>query len=158
MKSLQKKSTSKSALDGFDSEKHLADDFNSFYLWYEKQHFTAHINRFRNKIAAPPAFTLGLAKPFKQTKTKSPGPDNISRQILKHCSDQISGISHYIFTPSLKLQKVPEVWKYSIIAPVSKSNTQKALNDFRLPALTSLVMMSFQEIVKNEFWHKLKNI
>lgn len=158
MKSLQKKSTSKTALDGFNSDKHLADDFNSFYLWYEKQHFTAHINRFKDKVTAPPAFTPGVAKPVRQTKTKSPGPDNISGQILKHCSDQISGISHYIFTQSLKLQKVPEVWKYSIIAPVSKSNTPKALHDFRPAALTSLVMKSFEKIVKNEFWHKLKNI
>lgn len=64
--------------------------------------------------------------------------------------DQLSDIFHYIFTQSLKLHKVPELWKHSVIAPVGKSNTPKALNNFRPVALTSLVMESFEKNVKKQ--------
>lgn len=44
----------------------------------------------------------------------------------------------------------PRLWKDSIIVPVPKSKYTKTLNDFRPMALTSLVMKSFERIVKDE--------
>ena len=49
---------------------------------------------------------------------------------------------------SLEQRKVPKAWKESIIVPVAKGNSVNTLNDFRPVALTSLVMKSFERIVK----------
>ena len=49
---------------------------------------------------------------------------------------------------SLEQRKVPKAWKESIIVPVAKGNSANTLNDFRPVALTSLVMKSFERIVK----------
>lgn len=51
---------------------------------------------------------------------------------------------------SLYLQHVPKLWKQAIIIPVPKSNSPKVLNDLRPVALTSLVMKSFEKLVKME--------
>lgn len=37
--------------------------------------------------------------------TKSPGPNNISRRLLKHCADQLSGV----FLLPFRQQRVPRV-------------------------------------------------
>ena len=51
---------------------------------------------------------------------KSPGPDGISSQVLKNCATWLSGIFHFIV--SLCLQKVPNLWKMSIVLPVPKKS------------------------------------
>ena len=52
-----------------------------------------------------------------------------------------------IFEMSLDQRRVPTAWKESIIVPVAKGNPN-TLNDFRPVAPTSLVMKSFERIVK----------
>jgi len=51
---------------------------------------------------------------------------------------------------SLYLQHVPNLWKRAVIIPAPKNNCPKALNDLRPIALTSLVMKSFEKLVKTE--------
>ena len=53
-----------------------------------------------------------------------------------------------IFEMSFEQRRVPKAWKESIIVPVAKGNTTRGLNAFRPVALTSLVMKSFEKIVK----------
>lgn len=51
---------------------------------------------------------------------------------------------------SLCQQRVPQIWKQSIIVPVAKNNHPKVPNDYRPVALTSLVMKSFEKLIKHE--------
>lgn len=90
-----------------------------------------------------------VCKLFRGVKErKSPGPDGIGGRVLKNCADQLADIFTFIFSISLQLHKVPSLWKDSIIVPVPKSASPKSLNGFRPVALTSLVMKSFEKIVK----------
>lgn len=92
-----------------------------------------------------------VVKTFKHCKRRtSAGPDNISSQILSNCAVQLGSIFYYIFNLSLSQQKVPNLWKRSIIVPAAKSKHPRSLNDFRPIALTSLVMKSFEKLIKAE--------
>lgn len=55
----------------------------------------------------------------------------------------------FIFQWSLKLHKAPSLLKDSIIVPVPKIQNLKTPNYFRSVLLTSLVMKTFEKIVKN---------
>jgi len=48
----------------------------------------------------------------------------------------------------MALQTVPDLCKQSTIVPIAKNKHPKTLNDFRPIALTSLVMKSFEKLVK----------
>ncbi len=50
---------------------------------------------------------------------KSPGPDNIGGMVLRTCAEQLCEIFHYIFSQSLMLQRVPEIWKKIYYSPCS---------------------------------------
>ena len=62
---------------------------------------------------------------------------------------QLSGIFHSIFQASLSIQKVPTLWKTSIVVPVLKKSRPASPNDFRPVALTSHVMKSFENNHQN---------
>ena len=47
-------------------------------------------------------------------------------------------------------QKAPDLWKQSTIVPVAKNSHPKTLNDYRPIALTSLLMKSFEKLIKRE--------
>ncbi len=88
---------------------------------------------------------------FKYCKAKtSPGPDNIGSRVLSCCAEQLGPIFTYIFNQSMCQQKVPDLWKQSTIVPVAKNSHPKTLNDYRPIALTSLVMKSFEKLIKRE--------
>lgn len=104
-----------------------------------------------NQQAFPLFDVRSVVKIFKHCKTRtSAGPDNISSQILSNCAEQLGPIFNYIFNVSLSQQKVPNLWKQSTIVPVAKSKHPKSLNDFRPIALTSLLMKSFEKMIKSE--------
>lgn len=76
--------------------------------------------------------------------------DNISSWILSNCAEQLGPIFNHIFNWSLSQQKVPHLWKQSTIVPFAKSEHPTSINDFRPIALTSLVMKSFEKLIKAE--------
>ena len=59
---------------------------------------------------------------------------------------------------SLQLQSVPKVWKHATIIPVAKTKSPKVLNDFRPVALTSLVMKTFEKIVKQDILRQTEGL
>lgn len=79
---------------------------------------------------------------------KSPGPDMITGKLLRICADQLFGVFSDIFNCSLIEQRIPLTWKESVIVPVAKVKATKEPNDFRPVALTSLIMKSFERLVK----------
>lgn len=79
---------------------------------------------------------------------KCHGPDGISSRLIKCCTPFSSEVFTYIFQWSLSLNKVPTLWKESIIVPVPKVPSPENLNYYCPVALTSVVMKSFEHIVK----------
>lgn len=79
---------------------------------------------------------------------KSPGPDNIGGKVLRYCSAQLSGVFCYLFQHSLDTQVVPRIWKKLHVAPLPKVPHPSSPKDYRPISLTSLVVKSFERIVK----------
>lgn len=69
-------------------------------------------------------------------------------QLLRTCADQLCHNFQLIFNLSLSQQGVPRSWKHSIIESIAKCSSPKSSNDFRPVALTSLVMKSFEKMIK----------
>ncbi|KAI5090955.1 hypothetical protein C0J45_19816 [Silurus meridionalis] len=78
---------------------------------------------------------------------KAAGPDGISSRLLKTCVDQLCGILLYMFDLSLKLGKVPQIWKTSCVVPVPKTPRPKDFGDYRPVALTSHLMKTLERLV-----------
>ena len=55
---------------------------------------------------------------------------------------------------SLKEQHVPEILKGAIMVPVPKSSCPKTHRDFRPVALTSILMKTFEKMVRTELLRK----
>ncbi|KAI3357980.1 hypothetical protein L3Q82_003007 [Scortum barcoo] len=83
----------------------------------------------------------------KNRARKAAGPDGISSRLLKSCADQLCGIFGYTFNLSLKLGRVPQLWKTSCIIPVPKTPHPKELNSYRPVALTSHLMKMLERLV-----------
>ena len=75
------------------------------------------------------------------------GPDNINPKVLKACAGQLAGVFQHLFNLSLRLKKVPQLWKTSCIALVPKIARPSSPNDFRPVVLTSHIMKTFERLI-----------
>ncbi|CAI5692216.1 unnamed protein product [Oreochromis niloticus] len=78
---------------------------------------------------------------------KAAGPDSISSRVVRSCADQLCGVMEHLFNLSLRLGRVPQLWKTSCVVPVSKTSRPKDLNSYRLVALTSHLMKTLERLV-----------
>ncbi|MBN3318476.1 RTJK polymerase, partial [Atractosteus spatula] len=78
---------------------------------------------------------------------KATGPDNICPRVLRACADQLSGVLQRLFNLSLRLERVPVLWKTSCLVPVPKKGRPSVLNDYRPVALTSHIMKTLERLV-----------
>lgn len=131
----------------------LSNDLNVFYNRFNIHDFSQERDVFKNAIIEQNIVNVDkdmVLKLFRGVRERtSPGPDGIGGRIIKNCAVQLADIFCFIFNKSLCLHKVPRIWKESIIVPVPKNNVPKSLNEFRPIALTSLIMKSFERIVKD---------
>jgi len=137
------------------TESDLADVLNIFYNRFNIYDFTKELSVFKEPwVEQNVAIKIDkdrVKKILRGVKErKSPGPDNIGGRLIKSCAEPLSDILAFIFNKSLQLHRVPHLWKESVIVPVPKINVPKSLNDFRPVALTSLIMKSFEKIIKQE--------
>lgn len=78
---------------------------------------------------------------------KAAGPDGVSSRLLKACAEELGDPLQQVFNLSLRLGRVPSLWKTSCIVPVPKKNRPSVLNDYRPVALTSQVMKTLERLV-----------
>lgn len=83
-------------------------------------------------------------------------PDSMSSCMLKVCAEQLGLIFNHIFRLSLSQQRVPHLWKQSVVVPVTKVSHPQTLNDLRPVALTSLVIKSPDKLLKAELLAKVE--
>lgn len=139
-------------LEGYRDDFQLAQAFSEFFLRFDTHDFENILCEQKNNLIGTrpiPFEEQDVINMFKHSKArKSSGPDNIEGQLLISCAEQLGSIFYYIFQLSLTQQKVPRLWKSSTVIPVAKKNHPVELNDFRPVALTSLVMKSFERLLK----------
>ena len=101
----------------------------------------------------PPVFTPTVDQvrlQLRQTRaSKATGPDGISSRLLRDCADQLCQVVCYIFDLSLRMERVPAMWKTSCVVPVPKTLCPKEPNHFRPVALTSHLMKALERIILN---------
>ena len=91
-----------------------------------------------------------VSKPFKRVNPrKAASPDGIPSRVLRSCTDQLAGVCTDLFTLSLSQSAVPTCFKIVTIVPVPKKAKATELNDYRLAALTSVIMKCFERLVKD---------
>ncbi len=139
-------------LDGSEGLE-MANQLNSFFCQFESSSSSEAATLMPPSL--PPLssnFTIKESEVFHLFRgcspRKSPGPDNISGNVLKHCAEQLAPVFTDIFKSSFDLNKVPTLWKTSTIVPVPKNPRPTPPNDFQPIALTSLVMKCFERLVK----------
>ncbi len=161
MCSLNDKIKKKVALEVFTSDIFLAQELNKFYSRFDKHDFSNEIVGQKQSLLSQPQSAVcfsaqSVVNNFKYCKAKmSPGLDNIGSHVLSCCAEQLGPIFNYIFNQSMCQQKVPDLWKQSTIVPVAKNSHPKTLNDYRPIALTSLVMKSFEKLIKRELTSRI---
>ncbi len=70
---------------------------------------------------------------------------------MKSGAKELSSVVHYIYNRSLQTEHVPTIWKDGkIVVPVPKSSCPKTVGDFRPVALTSVLMKTFEKLVRSE--------
>ncbi|TWW54745.1 hypothetical protein D4764_0240700 [Takifugu flavidus] len=114
---------------------------------------TSHPGPCPSPPPTPPCSSLSLTphqvrKALKKNRArKATGPDGISSRLLKSCADQLCGIFCHTFNLSLRLGRVPQLWKTSCIVPVPKTPHPKELNSYRPVALTSHLMKTLERLI-----------
>ena len=80
-------------------------------------------------------------------KTKVAGPDNLSGQLLKTCSDSLLYIIHDIFELSIPTYILyPTSWKVGEIVQVAKKDLPKLDNDLRPVTLTDILSKCLERV------------
>ncbi len=79
--------------------------------------------------------------------SKSYGPDMISPRFLKEGSDALTNSLLQLFTMSLRLSKVPKIWKQANVVPIYKKNDQNLTANYRPVSLLSVVVKVFERII-----------
>lgn len=130
----------------------LPDDLNAFYTRFETDNIT-QLEESRSSLkpgsSALTFKTEDVVRTLRRTRERSlPGPDNISRRVLRHCAGQLGNMFRTLFQHSTGSHTVPQLWKHSTVIPIPKRSNPKSLNDLRPVALTSLVMKAMEKIIK----------
>ena len=95
--------------------------------------------------------TLHLLQNLKRTAS---GPDDLPYWFWKEFAFELAPTITNIFNTSLKLSKVPKMWKHANVLPVPKESILNSLNQLRPISLTDLIMRLFERSVfKTEIAH-----
>ena len=130
----------------------MANQLNAFFCRFESLEPADEVFTV-NPLPPPPSNIkieeFQVRQLFRGCNTrKSPGPDNISGNVLKNCADQLAPVFTGLFKSSITSEIVPALWKTAVITPVPKTSNPSQPSDFRPIALTSLIMKCFECLVK----------
>ena len=81
---------------------------------------------------------------------KACGPDDIHGKILKNCATSLSQPLSLLFSLSYNSGSIPKEWKIANVVPVHKKGSKDDVQSYRPISLTSLVMKTFERIIKDE--------
>ena len=88
---------------------------------------------------------------------KACGPDHTHCKILKNCAASLANPLSVIFTLAYNSGSIPRDWKVANVVPVHKKGSKDNIENYRPISLTSLVMKTFERIIKDELLHRTAN-
>ena len=80
---------------------------------------------------------------------KACGPDGIQGQILKNCAVSLAHPLSILFKLSYNSGSIPKEWKLANVVPIHKKCSKENIENYRPISLTSLIMKTFERIVKD---------
>ncbi len=89
---------------------------------------------------------------------KACGPDGIHGRILKNCAVSLAYPLSLIFRISYNTGCIPKDWKLAHVVPVHKKGCKRDIENYRPISLTSLVMKTFERIIKEELLAKTSHL
>ena len=81
---------------------------------------------------------------------KACGPDGIHGMILRHCAVSLAYPLSLMFKISYNTGCIPRDWKFAHVVPVHKKGSKDNIENYRPISLTSLVMKTYERILKEE--------
>ena len=81
---------------------------------------------------------------------KACGPDGIHGKILKNCSVSLASPLSQLFELSYNSGSIPTEWKLAYVVPIHKKGSKENIENYRPISLTSLIMKTFERIIKKE--------
>ena len=92
-------------------------------------------------------------------KRKSPGPDNITNEMLQHLGMKAKKILLDIFNKSWQAGTVPQCWREAIMVPIhKKGKDRRKVDSYRPISLTSCVGKLMERLVNTRLiWHLESN-
>ena len=85
----------------------------------------------------------------KINSNKACGPDGIHGQILKKCATSLANPLSLMFRLAYNMGSVPREWKSAHVIPIHKKGPKENVENYRPISLTSLVMKTFERIIKD---------
>ena len=81
---------------------------------------------------------------------KSFGPDLIHGKVLKNCAMSLAYPLALLFKLSYNTGSVPREWRLANVVPIHKKGARENVENYRPISLTSLVMKTFERVIKDE--------
>ena len=94
----------------------------------------------------------------KINSNKASGPDAIHGKILKNCAVGLAYPLSLLFKLSYNTGCVPKEWKIAHVVPVHKKGSKENIENYRPISLTSLVMKTFERLLKNEILSRTNHL
>ena len=89
---------------------------------------------------------------------KACGPDGIHGKVLKNCSSSLASPLSLLFQLSYNSGIIPSEWKLAHVVPVHKKGSKENIENYRPISLTSLIMKTFERIIKQEILLKTAHL
>ena len=77
----------------------------------------------------------------------SPGPDNISPCVLKHCALALTPPLHSLFVRSLQTCQLPSQWKVHLIVPIFKLGDRSDVTNYRPVSLLCVASKVLEKLI-----------
>ena len=94
----------------------------------------------------------------KINSNKACGPDAIHGKILKNCAVSLAYPLSLLFKLSYNTGSIPREWKLAHVVPVHKKGSKENIENYRPISLTSLVMKTFERLVKDEILSRTSHL
>ena len=89
---------------------------------------------------------------------KSCGPDGIHGKILKNCANSLALPLSLLYELSYNSGIIPTEWKLAHVVPIHKKGSKENVENYRPISLTSLIMKTFERLIKQELLAKAAHL